>query len=67
MIPTLGYYSTTLPDGDDGQPRLDGPRRGIRGALDRLGATEAPPEPRASEDGPGAIDAAIERALREAP
>lgn len=66
-MPTLGYYGCTLPDGDDGQPRLDGPRRGIRGALDRLGATEAPPEPRASEDGPGAIDAAIERALREAP
>lgn len=65
MIPTLGYYSTTLPDGDDGQPRPDVPRRGIHRDLDRLGLPEAPP--RASEDGPGAVDGAIERALREAP
>ena len=66
-MPTLGYYSTTFPDGDDGQPRPDVPRRGIRRDLDHLGATGAPPEPRASEDGPGAVDGAIERALREAP
>lgn len=66
-MPTLGYLSTCFPDGDDGQPRPEVPRRGIRRAIDRLGATEAPPEPRASEDGPGAIDAAIERTLREAP
>lgn len=67
-VPTLGYYGCTLHDGDDGQPRPGTvPRRGIRRDLDHLGRPEAPPEPRASEDGPGAIDGAIERALKETP
>lgn len=35
-MPTLGYLSTCFPDSDDGQARLNVPRRD----LDHLGATE---------------------------
>lgn len=78
-MPTLGYYGCTLPDGDDGQLRHDGPRAcscgapisprilALRSTATRCSWCALKALSRDAEDGLGPHDAAIGRALKETP